>query len=191
MKTLPKILLHCTLVTLLAGGAFGESAQQLLSEAQTAYLRGDMATAKRNFELANQLDPRNPTAIGYLRLIKAKEAQDARGGGGQEKQLAAVIIPKVEFREATFGSALDFLKQQVAGQSQGKIAVNFVLQIPDEQVKTHTVTLSLTNVPFTEVLRYLGTLTGTTFAFEKYAIAVRPATVKTAAAATVSEPARP
>jgi hypothetical protein len=192
MKTLPKILLHCTLVALLAGGAFGESAQQLLSEAQTAYLRGDMETAKRNFELANQLDPRNPTAIGYLRMIKAKEAQDARGGGGQEKQLAAVIIPKVEFREATFGSALDFLKQQVARQSQGKIAVNFVLQIPDEQVKTHTVTLSLTNVPFTEVLRYLGTLTGTTFAFEKYAIAVRPATVKTAAAAaTAPEPARP
>ena len=191
MKTLPKILLHCTLVALLAGGAFGESAQQLLSEAQTAYLRGDMETAKRNFELANQLDPRNPTAIGYLRMIKAKEAQDARGGGGQEKQLATVIIPKVEFREATFGSALDYLKQQVARQSQGKIAVNFVLQIPDEQVKTHTVTLSLTNVPFTEVIRYLGTLTGTTFAFEKYAIAVRPTTVKTAAAATVPEPARP
>jgi hypothetical protein len=173
-------------LALAAGSAFAESTQQLLNEAQTAYIRGDIEAAKRNFELVARLEPRNLTAISYLRLIKAKESQTG-GAATQEKQFATIIIPKVEFREATLGSTLDFLKQQVAKQTDGKVAVNFVLQIPDEQAKTQGVTLSLTNIPFTEVLRYLGTLTNTTFAFEKYAIAVRPATAKNTATTTGTE----
>jgi hypothetical protein len=69
--------------------------------------------------------------------------------------------------------------------------VNFVLQLPEEQVKKQTVTLSLANVPFTEVLRYLGTLSGTTFTFEKYAITVRPAAGTAPATASSTEPAKP
>lgn len=183
MKTLPRFYLVLTLIALSAGSGFAESTQQLLNDAQTAYIRGDIETAKRGFELVARLEPRNPTAIGYLRMIKAKEAQSANGGA-QEKQLAAVIIPKVEFRQASLGSTLDYLKQQVTKQTDGKVAPNFVLQIPEETVKAENVTLSLTNIPFTEVLRYLGTLTNTTFSFEKYAITVRPAAAKATATTT-------
>lgn len=182
MKILPMILLP-TAVVMFATDAVAETAQQLLSEAQTAYLRGDIETAKRTFELVTQIEPRNLTAIAYLRTIKAREAKTG-GGAIQEKQLSAVIMPKVEFREATLGSALDFLKQQVAKQSGGAIAMNFVLQIPEEQVKTQTITISLANVPITEVLRYIGTLTNTTFTYEKYAITVRPTAAKAATPAT-------
>jgi hypothetical protein len=189
MKILPTFLVPALLATFaLTAGA--ESVQQLLSEAQTAYLRGDMETAKRNFELVNKLDPRNMTAIAYLRTMKAREVQ-AGAGAVQEKQFSAIILPKIEFREATLGSALDFLKQQVNKQTGGKQIVNFVVQLPDEQVKAQTVTLSLANVPFTEVLRYVGTLTNTTFTFEKYAIAVRPASGKTPATASATEAAKP
>jgi hypothetical protein len=122
--------------------------------------------------------------------MKAREVK-AGAGAVQEKQLSAIVLPKIEFREATLGSALDFLKQQVNKQSEGKTMVNFVLQLPEEQVKKQTVTLSLANVPFTEVLRYLGTLSGTTFTFEKYAITVRPAAGTAPATASSTEPAKP
>lgn len=176
MKILQKFSFVILGIALLTSVSFGESAAQLLSEAQAAYLRGDLEAAKRNFELVNQLEPRNATAIGYLRMIKAKEA---KGGGGAklEKQLQSVILPQVQFREATLGSALDFLKQQVTKLTDGKLAVNFVLQLPEETVKTTQVTLNLTNVPFTEVLRYVGTLTNVTFSYEQYAIAVKPKAV--------------
>ena len=174
MQTFPKLLWVGAFLTTLASGAFGESAQQLLTSAQAAYLRGDIESAKRDFEMVVRLDPRNTTAIGYLRMIKAKENK-VSPGGTQEKQLAAVMMPKVEFRQATLGSALDFLKQQVAKQTEGKVAVNFVLAIPDAQAKTANLTLSLTNVPFTEVLKYIGSLAGVSFSYEKYAITVRPA----------------
>jgi hypothetical protein len=191
MKSLPTLTIRLPVVlAVLTLDAGAESTQELLSEAQTAYLRGDMETAKRNFELVNKLDPRNTTAIAYLRTMKAREVK-AGAGAVQEKQLSAIVLPKIEFREATLGSALDFLKQQVNKQSEGKTMVNFVLQLPEEQVKKQTVTLSLANVPFTEVLRYLGTLSGTTFTFEKYAITVRPAAGTAPATASSTEPAKP
>ena len=180
-----KTSLVTALVTLLAAAsAFSDDAGQLLSEAQAAYLRGDMESAKRNFEIVNRLDPRNKTAIGYLRMIKAQEAKKGGSGGSdQEKQLQALIVPQVQFRDATLGSALEYLRQQATKISGGKTSVNFVVQLPDEMVKSQAVTLSLTNVPFSEVLRYLGDLAGISFTYEKYAIAVRPKEPKTASAA--------
>ncbi len=50
------------------------------------------------------------------------------------------------------------------------------------EVAKQTVTLNLTNIPFTEVLKYVGQLTGTRFDIEKYAIVVRPATPAVASA---------
>ena len=187
MKTLRNVLLIVGATAVLAGSADGESPTELLSEAQAAYLRGDLEAAKRNFELVNRLDPRNPTAIGYLRLIKSKET---KGGGGAklEKQLQSVILPQIRFEQATLGSALDFLKQQVSKLTEGKLAVNFVVQLPDETVKTTQVTLNLTNVPFTEVLRYVGTLANVTFSYEQYAIAVKPKTAAATAANTAPSP---
>jgi hypothetical protein len=173
MKALPKYFVLLNILALLSGAAFGESAAQLLSEAQTAYLRGDFETAKRNFELVNKLDPRNQTAIGYLRMLKARETKTG-GGAKQEKELQALIVPQVQFHEATLGSALDYLKQQVTKLSDGKTSVNFVVQLPDEKVKSTTVTLNLTKIPFTEVLRYVGEIANVTFTYEPYAIAVRP-----------------
>src|SRR6478609_595363 len=102
-----------------------------MSDAQTAYIRGDIETAKKNFELALRMDSHNQTAINYLRMIKAQELKNPKGND-QEKQLAQVIMPKVEFREATLGSTLDFLRQQLAKVSNGKQSVNFVLQVPEE-----------------------------------------------------------
>ena len=56
--------------------------------------------------------------------------------------------------------------------TNGQQSVNFVLSIPDEQAKTQTITLNLANVPFTEVLKYVGELAGLKFEYEKYAIKV-------------------
>ena len=148
--------------------------QQLLTEGQTAFMRSDMATAKTDFDWALQLDPHNKTAIGYLRRILLQESQQNKGAA-LEKQLDALMIPKLEFREATLGSALDYMKKAADKLSNGKIAVSFVVQAPPEQVNSQSVTLSLSNIPFTEALRYIGGVAGLNFTYEKYAIVVRPA----------------
>ena len=148
------------------------SSQQLFNEAQRAYVGGDVATAAEKFKIVVELDPGNVAAKNYLRMIAAQEKKD--GSAAIEKQLKSLVLPKVEFKDATFGSALDYLKQQAAKQSDGKIKVSFVLQIPQETVDTRRATLALSDIPFTDALHYLCELAGVDYKIEKYAVIIKP-----------------
>jgi hypothetical protein len=170
MKLLPAFLpFVCALM--LGAAAHGETAQQLLTSAQLAYGKGDYAAAKRDFEMVLRIDPRNQTAIGFMKMIAARQTKDD-GGANAQKELTKLILPKIEFKEATLGSALDFMKKKAGELSNGTQSVNFVVQ-PGVDAMT-TCTLSLSNVPFTEALRYLGEVANISFQYQKYAIVVRP-----------------
>ena len=189
----PQILLCsiCLLITDSSLTAAPGELQQLLTEGQAAYQKGDLATAKMDFDWVIRMDPHNKAAIGYLRMIAAQEGQRSKGGGAQEKALSGLMIPKLEFKDATLGSALDYMKKAAEKISEGKVAVSFVVQLPQEQVNTQTITLSLANVPYTEALRYIGDLASLKFTYEKYAIRVEPRTGGAAAAAAPAGAAPP
>ena len=148
-----------------------ESFQQVYAEAQRAYLGGNLEVAKQKFLLALELNPKHQPVQNYLRMIRAQEEQ-AGGANPQQKELQALVLPQVKFREASLDSALEYLKQQAA-TSAGKTQVNFVSQLPPEMAEKK-VTLNLTNVPFTEALRYLGEVGGVTFEIQRYAVLVKP-----------------
>ena len=165
MKALILIVVGLTLV--LPASGFAQSVDDLVAEAQRAFVSGHMDEAKDKFTQVLKLDPNNKTAESYMRMIKAHQPKS--GGTGQlEKQLRGLILPKVEFRDATFSSALDYLKQQAAKQS---VAVSIVVQ-PDVN-KNDQVTLNLTSVPFTEALKYLCELVGATYTVETFAVVVK------------------
>jgi len=149
----------------------GSSVPAVLREAQQAYAAGDLDTARQKFQLVIAEEPRNVVARNYLKMIAAA---DARGGGSKklERQLQSLEIPAVDFRDATLDSALEFLRQQA--EKVGNIRTTFVVQ-PGVDA-SRPVTLKLTNVPFTEVLRYIGQLANARFEIESYAINVRPLT---------------
>jgi hypothetical protein len=185
MKPLQSLVSTCVvLLTATVAIAASLDVQDLLTEGQVAMQRGDLAKAKAAFELVYKIDSRNTVAIGYLRQIKVAQANRPKGND-QEELLKGVIIPKIQFQEATLDAALVYLKKAVEKESGGKQVVNFVVQLPAEQVKTQSVTLNLTNVPATEALRYLGELVNATFVYEKYAIMLKP---KSAAAAPAPAP---
>jgi len=156
---------------MLGNAVHGESAQQLLTSAQLAYGKGDYAGAKRDFELVLRIDPRNQTAIGFMKMIAARQTKDT-GAASAEKELSKLVVPKIEFKEATLGSALEFMKKKAGELSGGKQSVSFVVQPAVDSMATCT--LSLSNVPFTEALRYIGELANISFEYQKYAIVVRP-----------------
>lgn len=153
----------------------------LLTQAQRAYVNGDMAIAKPLFQKILAADPQNVTARNFLKAIAVAESQIAPGVS-MEKQLQRLILPKVDFSNATFDSTLNALRQQASKASGGKIEPNFVVQ-PSVNAST-PVTLHLSNIPFSEVLRYMGELVKVDFVVDRYAISVRPK-----AAATVPSPA--
>jgi hypothetical protein len=160
----------------------------LIAEGKAAYQKGDIEKAKAAFETAYSMDSRNVTVINFLRQIRAVEATRPKSVN-RERQLSAIIIPKIQFREATLSSALDFLKKEVDRLSGGRAPVSFVLQMPAEQANSLTVTLNLTNIPASEAIRYLAELAGATVTYDTYAVVLKP---KQTAPVTVpqSEPAQ-
>ena len=180
----PLILLVVGLFLVAGTGASAQQSSQLFTEAQRAYMSGDVETAKEKFKLVLADDPNNTSAANYLRMIAASEPQD--NGAQLEKKLKALILPKVEFREATFGSALEYLKQQAAKQSEGKIVVSFVVKLPPEFLDSQRVTLQLKNIPFTEALHYLCELGDVDYRVVKYAILVKKKEATESAAAQPS-----
>ena len=169
MKTIA--LLSAGLLLAFGQVAKAESSDTLLTEAQRAYLSGHVDEAKQKFQTVLALDPKNPTAQNYLRMIVAQEKNSE--GAGPEKQLKALVLEKVELSDASLGAALKYLKLKAAQQSGDKIQVNFAIQLPAEFVMNQKVTLNLANIPFTEALHYLCDQVGIEYKIEKYAIVVK------------------
>lgn len=174
MNPLMKLPIWILTAALATAVGFGADIDDLMAEAQRAYIRNDLKGAKENFELVRQLDPSNGTAISYLRRILAEEKQ--KGGGSRnatQEALQKLIMEKVDFRDASLPEVLEFLKQKGTQLSGGKVAINFVLP-QDENIQNAKVSLTLQKIPFSEVLRYVGELTGTQFVYEPFAIVVKP-----------------
>lgn len=189
MKLLPNVLPLLVTTMTLATGSFASDLSDLLTEAQRSYIRGDLADAKKKFEMIRNADPNNRTAYSYLRRITADEAAQKASKtppNPTQDALTKLVLEKVDFREASLSEVLDYLRQKAA-QSSGKVAVNFVQHL-DEATRNAKVTLTLQRVPFTEVLRYIGDLVGVQFSYEPYAIVVKP---KGAAPAPVANTAPP
>ena len=146
---------------------------QFMADGLAAFNKGDYATARTAFEMVNTLDPRNETAIGYRRKIKELE-KTAPKTIDQEKLLAGLIVPKVTLKEATLGSVFDYLRTTAAKLSGDKIAVNFVLKLPADVLDTKTVTLNMTNAPYTEVVKYVAELANLNVQYQKFAVLVTP-----------------
>lgn len=161
-----RVFFSLALLFFTAISAHAQTATQLIVEGRRAYMSRDLDTARTKFQQLLETDPGNTTAIQFLRAIEIVEAKASAAGNTFDK----VVLPQVEFRNATFREALDYLKQQAAKQN---VAVSFVTQLPDETL-AKPITLSLKNVPFTEALRYLCETSGAQYAIEKYAIVIKP-----------------
>jgi hypothetical protein len=89
----------------------------------------------------------------------------------QVEMLQSLMILSVEFKDASLGSAVEYLRRKAVVASGDKIQPYFVVQ-PGIDVSV-PVTLNLTNIPFTEALRYCGDLVGGEFVVERYAISLK------------------
>ncbi|MGC3988213.1 MAG: hypothetical protein QM796_00745 [Chthoniobacteraceae bacterium] len=164
MKTFPLFFVMAAL----ALPAWAADIGQLNTEAQRAMMSGDTDTAKAKFEEVLKVDPENITAENYLRMINAQEKKS--NTSSLQAQLDKLTLDHVKFKDATLGSALDYLKQMAAKKS---VNVSFVMQLPQSAVDETKVSIDLQNIPFLVVLNYVSDLAGVQFTVQQYAIVVK------------------
>ncbi len=157
---------------LLATSPLVAQQEEIQSEAVRAFQAGDFATAKSLFQSLLEIDPKNPAARNYLRAIALRES----GGPGLEASLRNINIPAVDFRDVTVREAVAFVALKVQEISAGKRSVNVVWMVPPEATEGTRITLSLRNVPASEVLRYIGDASNLHFTYDAHALKIRPMT---------------
>lgn len=90
----------------------------------------------------------------------------------QSADLAArLVLPRAEFKEAALPKVIQFLQKKSIELDPEKKGLNFILNAPRQPSPDATlITLSLREVPFSEVLRYVAELGGLKLRFEEDAV---------------------
>lgn len=148
--------------------------QQVFNAAKTAYDAEDYEKAAIGFRKVLKYQPSYIYARKYLTQTEAM-LKKGKTVVTLEGKLAKLQVPSVEFDNASLGTVMSYLAQKSAEISGGKVVANFIYKGPREDKESKMVTLKLGNVPMTEVIRYVGQLTGTKFKYEEYAVVGIPA----------------
>ncbi len=158
------------LVPILASAAIAqaETVQEIYARGVRASIGGDNATARQLFLQVLAADPDNKAAAANIRRIDLATATK----GDLKSRMAAIIVPKIDFKEASLTSVLDYLPK-LAAQQPGAPPLNIVRMFPKEYGDTKSITLQLSNVPMTDALDYIAQLGGVTVTYEKAAVVIR------------------
>lgn len=129
-----------------------------------------------------------PQAKGYEVSINDTVAVNRRATEQIQYKLDHIIIPKIDFREATVREAIGFIKNKIreldsSEPDPARRGVNVVLKFGSRsnnqddtgaRPEDARLTLSLTNVPLGEALRYIGNLSGMRIKTDPYAVTMEP-----------------
>lgn len=144
-------------------GLRAAAAPEDYARAVRAYAAGDLETAETLFRQVVATDPGNTAANAFL----ARIAKQKPPGGGLRARLEKLIVPKVDFRDASLGAVIDYLPKVAAEQ---KVALNLVRMFPADYGTEKKISLSLENVPMTSVLDYVAQLGGLKLEYQAHAV---------------------
>lgn len=144
------------------------SAAEDLQEAVKAYQSGNFSEAKAILEQIAIRDPKNQAVQNYLRMIATKQT----GQLAMKKKLDAIMVPKLELKDASAKEAFAYIFQLLNRNSPQGFHPNMVWMVPDDFSKT--VTLSLDNVPGSTALEYAAQMAGLKTSYEEFAIRISP-----------------
>jgi general secretion pathway protein D len=106
----------------------------------------------------------------------AQEAQPAiiaKTNFSIDQKLSSIFLPGVDFTGASIEDATGFLSSESKRLDPEHKGVNFIIQ-PEASTSAKPITLTLTNVPLGEALRYICQLAGVKDKIEDYAISIVP-----------------
>ncbi|MFA7342718.1 MAG: Amuc_1098 family type IV pilus outer membrane protein [Terrimicrobiaceae bacterium] len=144
---------------------------------ETAYseTRGDMI---RQVNKAWEL-PVHKFDVAASQIIDQPQI-DTRGTSNINRKLDEIVIPKIDFRDATVREALDFIKQRASSldtveQDPAKKGINIVLKLAPDAVESGSrITLSLTDVPLRAAIDYVARAANLKLKVEPYSVVVVP-----------------
>jgi len=102
----------------------------------------------------------------------------SRGTQSINRKLDELIVPRINFTDATVREAIEYLRQRSEALDTGAMdaadrGVNIVLKL-DQAAASQTVTIDLANLPLREALTYITNLANLKFKVEPFAVLIVP-----------------
>lgn len=107
-------------------------------------------------------------AVGFVMGARA---------GVLESRADALMFPEINFRDTSLTSAVEYLRQATAKEPGGAGGFNLVELYPKEFGEETLITMSLNNVPFSAVLKYVAESAGVEVSYQDHAIVLKKAEV--------------
>ena len=153
-------------------------ARQQYADAAYSETRGAMLA---EVDKAWQLPLRKMTD-GQTSIVE-QPPMDTRGSQAINNKLDTIIIPRIDFTDSSIKEALDFIKKRAADLDEDNSdnkGINIVLKLPlDSPDAAYPITLSLSDVPLREALRYVTEAANLKIKIETHAVVVVPASENT------------
>ena len=145
-------------------GADVKDMNTVFQQGRAAFYKGDLETAKALLTQVAAVSPNHFETKALLAQINTYSKADT----SLKKTYSGVTIPKVEFNEVTLSEALQALGAMSKNASAGKVIPNVIVKNPEMGKKM--LTLSLSNIPMTDVIDYLARMSGGKAVYEKHAV---------------------
>lgn len=154
------------ILTSLAGTAVAaDDIATLFQQGRTAYYNGNLELAR---QLLTQVQTMNPKHYETNALLAQINAQSKKGEASLQKQYEGVIIPKFTVTDATLQESLQVLVILAKKVTGDKVTPNFIVK--SAALNSTPISLSLTNVPLTEAVRYLAEMARAKTTWDKHAV---------------------
>ena len=175
MKDLRSLILVVTAFLVLPSIAQQKTSSfaELYKQGVEDYKAGNYKEAVQKLGTVAKRYPRNAKVQYYLRNAKMR-ALAAGPKNTMERDLRSLVVQHVEFEDADLNTVFAYLSQKAEEMSDGRIKPNFIYQGSAEDRAQANITLKLSNVPMTDIIRYVGEITRTRFKYDAYAIMGTP-----------------
>jgi len=166
------LLLGCLLGFAFPPQATASEANEFYTAAMKLYGQGEVLAALEELNYALEIEPGHTRAQALRRSIMARHG-NLLGIMVQKRKLEGLVLPEVRLKNATFSTAIAYLRDQAIKASGGSYSPNFVLQAGPEYAQ-RKVTLEVTSIPLSDALRYLCDMAGLRYRPDKHAIIISP-----------------
>ncbi len=125
--------------------------------------------------------PADPSVITDLNIGPATEQRSVT----ISTKLERIVIPVVNLEQVSLLEAIDYLRVQAASNDSTELdptrkGINFTVNLGPEgdadgkAIQSKRFDLRLRNVPLSQILKYVGQLTGTQFTTDEFSVVIRP-----------------
>lgn len=164
MKTMILLLLAAVLAAPTSVRA-EDDLHVVYEEGRAAFHAGQFELAREKLAYVLSKSPGHlPTQAMMAQIVQKIGADNTMLRKSYEK----VIIDKIEFTDVALDEALQAVRVLARRASNDKVSPNIIVKSPE--IGRKPVSISLTQVPLSEVLNYLAQLTGARLSYDKAAV---------------------